>query len=104
MASVWPCDTLAHIYIHYKVHEDKLVFVSVLQAAFLKEAIANLLVDSAGPGQASGGQSRKRHANLQEKIQGLWNTANLFNKAIDSFEGMSCLASICVSGGKSLPH
>lgn len=38
-------------------------------------------------GQTSASESRKRHANLQEKVQGLWNTTNLFIKAIDRFEG-----------------
>lgn len=34
------------------------------------------------------GQQRKKHANLQEKIQGLWSTSKLFEKALAHFEGM----------------
>ena len=61
---------------------------SGLQATFVKEAIANVSANSTGHEQGSSvRQMRKRHANLQEKIQGLWNTVNLFNKAIGSFEG-----------------
>lgn len=62
-------------------------FHSQLQATFLKEAINNLSVESANQGQISAGELRKRHANLQERIQGLWNTATFFNKGIDHFEG-----------------
>ena len=32
-------------------------------------------------------QQRKQHANLQESIQGLWNSAKLFQKAIQYFDG-----------------
>lgn len=60
----------------------------MLQKEFLKEAISNLSMDPAGHRQASAGQTRKRHANLQEKIQGLWSTTSLFYKAIELFEGM----------------
>lgn len=63
------------------------VVISSLQSAFLKEAISNLSVDSVCHGQVSATELRKRHANLQERIQGLWNTTNLFNKAICHFEG-----------------
>lgn len=59
----------------------------VVQSTFLKEAISSLSADPVSCGQTSAGEVRKRHANLQEKVQGLWNTTNLFNKAIDHFEG-----------------
>jgi hypothetical protein len=62
-------------------------FFSGLQATFLKEAIANFSASSVNQEQSSAGQNRKRHAQVQEKIQGLWNTVNLFSKAIDLFEG-----------------
>ena len=34
------------------------------------------------------GHQRKRHANIQDKIQGLWSTSKLFEKALAHFEGM----------------
>ena len=60
---------------------------STLQLLFVKEATSNLLVNSVGSSQAPASQIRKRHANLQERIQGLWNTTNLFNKPISLFKG-----------------
>lgn len=76
----------------------------MLRTSFLKEAVHNLsAVDSGGHGQASAGQMRKRHANLQEKIQGLWNTTNLFNKGVDFFEGTNdCTCSPCCDQTLSL--
>lgn len=66
-----------------------------LQSIFLNEAIANLSVDSMHSGQPSAGDLRKRHAALQDQIQGLWNTVHLFFKAINNFEGTyACLCSI----------
>ena len=54
----------------------------------MREAIAALSVDSSQPGQPSANELRKRHANVQDRIQGLWNTVHLFYKAIDKFEGL----------------
>lgn len=53
----------------------------------MNEAIANLSVGAVHQRHVSSNERRKRHANLQEKIQGLWNTAKLFNKGISHFEG-----------------
>ena len=46
-------------------------------------------VESSGQAQKSGSELRKRHANLQDRVQGLWNTASLFKKGIDHFDGKS---------------
>lgn len=63
------------------------ISISALQTEFLKEAVKTLSADPGSHGQASAGQLRKRHANLQEKVQGLWNTTSLFNKAVGFFQG-----------------
>ena len=40
------------------------------------------------------GQQRKKHASLQEKIQGLWSTSKLFEKSLQCFKGMLCDSAI----------
>ena len=55
---------------------------------FIKEAISSLTVDSSQTGQVTAKELRKRHANVQDRIQGMWNTVQLFHRAIDKFEGM----------------
>lgn len=57
---------------------------SPLQEAFQEEIRANVAALVQGP---SAGQQRKRHANLQDKVQGLWNSTRLFEKALGLFEG-----------------
>lgn len=55
------------------------------------------VVESSSHGQVSAGELKKRHSNLQERLQGLWNTANLFKKGIDHFEGaFSFRCTLCV--------
>ena len=58
---------------------------SPLQQAFQVEAKACL--ETVAQGGPSAGQQRKRHANLQERVKGLWNSVHLFDKAISFFKG-----------------
>ena len=63
------------------------LLVSLLQSALMKEAMTLLSSGSMSQGQASSRELRKRHATVQEKIQSLWNTTSLYDKAIGHFEG-----------------
>ena len=56
----------------------------VLQARFQEAAKAALAAQAQ---VVSMGQQKKKHANLQEKIQGLWNNSKLFGKALAYFKG-----------------
>ena len=66
---------------------------SPLQEAFQKEIRANAATLVQGP---SAGQQRKRHANLQDRVQGLWNSTRLFEKALGLFEGRYSCKCVCV--------
>lgn len=54
-----------------------------LQDLFQEEARKILTAQSEG----EAGAERKRHAQLQEGLQELWNRVMLFNKGIELFEG-----------------
>ena len=60
-------------------------FCSPLQEAFQEEAKNQLAALGQSP---SASQQRKRHANLRDRVQGLWTRARLFEKAIAIFEGL----------------
>lgn len=55
-----------------------------LQDAYLHALKTLVSTSNEGPSQV---QQRKQHTNLQESIQGLWNSVKLFQKAIQLFEG-----------------
>jgi hypothetical protein len=57
----------------------------VLQARFQEAAKAALAAQAQ---VVPMGQRKKKHANLQEKIQGLWNNSKLFEKALACFTGL----------------
>lgn len=60
-----------------------------LQDAYL-QALKALLSTTSNEGPSESNQRKLHvhvHANLQESIQGLWNRARLFQKAIPFFEG-----------------
>eukprot|EP00731_Ephydatia_muelleri_P035885 Em0174g4a len=64
-----------------------------LQDAYL-QALKALLSTTSNEGPSESNQRKLHvhvHANLQESIQGLWNRARLFQKAIPFFEGDSAL-------------
>ena len=65
---------------------------SPLQDAFREEI--RICVATVGQGP-SAGQQRKRHANLQERVQGLWNSTRLFEKALALFEGLCVCVCVC---------
>ena len=50
----------------------------------MESAVSSLSTLSQG---GSIGHQRKRHADLQEKLQGLWSTSKLFERALANFEG-----------------
>ena len=54
-----------------------------LQELFQEEARQVLAAQAEG----EAGVQRKRHSELSDQVQGLWNTARLFEKGIDLFEG-----------------
>ena len=57
---------------------------SSLQASFIK-AVQECL-STAGQ-NTSASQRRKKHAELQDRLQGLWNMLHLFEKALVHFQG-----------------
>lgn len=59
----------------------------MLQARFQEAAKAALATQAQ---VVSVGQQKKKHANLQEKIQGLWSNSKLFEKALACFKGSFC--------------
>lgn len=63
---------------------ESTLFNRVLQARFQEAAKAALAAQAQ---VVSMGQQKKKHANLQEKIQGLWNNSKLFGKALAYFKG-----------------
>lgn len=67
---------------------------SSLQDAFAEEVRECVSALTQG---SSASQLRKRHADLQERVQGLWNMVHLFEKAIPLFEGQYMYAYITES-------
>ena len=58
-----------------------------LQESF--QRCAKELLEAQAEGEA--GTRRKRHASLQEQLQGLWVRAKLFEKGADMFDGTATL-------------
>ena len=76
---------------HFKLYSFNklhilLIYLSIssLQDSFVEEIKECKSAMSQG---SSASQHRKKHAELQERVQGLWNMVNLFEKAILLFEG-----------------
>ena len=67
---------------------------SPLQRSFNDQAKSHLT--SLDLGQ-SASQQRKRHANMQEKVLGLWNNITLFRRAISRFDGGCVCVHVCVT-------
>ena len=75
----------------FATHQTPILYVyytcmssSSLQDAFAEEVRECVSALTQG---SSASQLRKRHADLQERVQGLWNMVHLFEKAIPLFEG-----------------
>ena len=70
-----------------------LLFCSSLQEIFVEEV--KECMSTMGQG-TSASQLRKRHAELQDKVQGLWNMLHLFQKAIGLFQGRGLTVELCL--------
>jgi hypothetical protein len=66
---------------------------SSLQEIFVEEV--KECMSTMGQG-TSASQLRKRHAELQDKVQGLWNMLHLFQKAIGLFQGRGLTVELCL--------
>ena len=69
-----------------------------LQDMFQEEARIILAAQSEG----EAGAQRKRHAQLQESIQELWNRVKLFNKGIELFEGTIMGGAILITSNTNI--
>ena len=61
-------------------------FCSLLQNLYVSKVQEGI---STASQDTSGSELRKRHSELQEKVQALWNMLQLFEKATLKFEGLS---------------
>ena len=79
--------------LYEKKYKESTLINRALQARFQEAAKAALAAQAQ---DVSIGQQKKKHANLQEKIQGLWSNSKLFEKALTYFKG-SFVSKLCHS-------